>query len=123
MGHYRQSSLGIKRGTSEGWQMRQVLSADIQIHDVNQCETPPYPTPPLPHPACSLSCLKLTLSASQSPQTRGGHTQTPTEGSQDFPFWCLVAAPSKPSSKLPSQTAAPFPNVWPGGSADQKGGS
>ena len=64
MGHCRQASLGIKSGTSEGWQMRQVLSADIQIHDVNQCETPPYPTPPLPHPACSLSCLKLTLSAS-----------------------------------------------------------
>ena len=50
-------------------------------------------------------------------------TQAPTEGSQDLPFCCLVAAPSQPGSKLPSQTAAPLPDVWPGGSAEHRGGS
>ena len=44
-------------------------------------------------------------------------------GSQDLPFCCLVAAPSQPGSKLPFQTAAPIPNIWPGGSTEQRGGS
>ena len=50
-------------------------------------------------------------------------TQAPTEGSQDLRFCCLVAAPSQPGSKLPSQTAAPLPDIWPRGSAEHRGGS
>ena len=101
-------------GSSGGSQGRQVLSADILSQDENWCETPPYPRPPLPHQVCSLSCLKLMLPPSLSPQTRrGGRIHPPTEGSQDLPFCCLVAALHNQAPSSPLRPPPPFPMLGP----------
>ena len=86
----------------------------------------PISNSPSPRPSLFplLSEIDAATFPALSPQKRrGGRTQPLTEGSQDLPFCCLMAAPSQQGSKLPSQTAAPLPDVWPGGSADHKGGS
>ena len=80
----------------------------------------------VPSPAPSLFPLLSEIDGATFPVTPDEEricTQAPNEGSQDLRFCCLVAAPSQPGSKLPSQTATPLPDVSPGGSTDQKGGS
>ena len=86
----------------------------------------PISNSPSPRPSLFplLSEIDAATFPALSPQKRrGGRTQPLTEGSQDLPFCCLMAAPSQQGSKLPSQTAIPLPDVWLGGSAEQRGGS
>ena len=86
---------------------RQVLSADIQSQDENWCEMPP-----LPHPAHSLSCLKLTLPPSLPCHPRRGEegVLSPSlKGPRTFPFavsW-LPLHNKAPSSPL--RPPSPFP--------------